>query len=76
MGEGAKWRSDEPIDMAMVMATAVTFIAAETAGATNPEPMERKEYGKRRRWREAMAAPRDRIYRHMRLRLATNAHMR
>ena len=47
------------MDVAMEMATAATSIAAETAGATIFEPMERNENGKRRRRSEAPAAPSD-----------------
>jgi len=43
----------------MEMATAATSIAAETAGATIFEPMERNENGKRRRRSKAPAAPCD-----------------
>ena len=45
------------MDVAMEMATAATSIAAETAGATIFEPMERNENGKRRRRSEALVAP-------------------
>jgi outer membrane biosynthesis protein TonB len=48
-GEAADGRSDVPMDMAMEMATAVTSIAAGTAGEAALEPMERKENGKRSR---------------------------
>ena len=47
--EVADGRCDAPMDMAMEMATAVTSIAAETAGPTIFEPMERNENRKRRR---------------------------
>jgi len=57
--EAAEWIRDAPRDMAMEMATAVTSIAAETAGATVIEPMETNENGKRRRRSEAPAAPSD-----------------
>ena len=46
-----------PTDVAMEMATAATSIAAETAGATIFQLMERKENGNRRRRSEAPAAP-------------------
>ena len=48
-GEAADGRSDAPLDMAMEVATAVTSIAAGTAGEAALEPMERNENGKRRR---------------------------
>ena len=47
------------MDVAIETATPVTAIAAETAGATIFEPMERNEHGKRRRGSEAPAAPSD-----------------
>jgi len=47
------------MDVAMEMVTAATSIAAETAGATIFEPMERNVNGKQRRRSEAPAAPRD-----------------
>jgi hypothetical protein len=59
-GEAGDGRSDAPMDMAMEMATAATSIAAETAGVTIFEPMERNENGKRRRRSEAPATPSDR----------------
>jgi hypothetical protein len=40
MGGAADRRCDTPMDMAMEMATAVTSIAAETAGEDTLEPME------------------------------------
>jgi len=46
-------------NVAMEMAMAATAIAAETAGATIFEPMERIENGKRRRRSEAPAPPSD-----------------
>jgi hypothetical protein len=49
MGEAADGRSNAPMDMAMEMATAVSSIAAGTAGEAALEPMERNENGKRRR---------------------------
>ena len=55
-GGAVDGRSDAPIDMAMEMATAVTPIAAETAGEDTLEPMERNENGKRRRRSEVLAA--------------------
>jgi hypothetical protein len=48
-GEAADGRSDAPMDMAMEVATAVTSIAAGTAGEAALEPTERDENGKRRR---------------------------
>jgi len=42
-GGAADGRSDAPMDMAMEMVTAVTSIAAETAGEDTLEPMERNE---------------------------------
>jgi hypothetical protein len=53
-GEAADGRSDAPMDMAMEVATAVTSIAAGTAGEAALEPMERNENGKRR-WSEVPA---------------------
>jgi hypothetical protein len=44
------------MDMVMQMATAVTSIAAETAGEETLEPKERKVKGKRRRRSEVPAA--------------------
>ena len=58
-GEAENGRSDAPMDVAMEMATAATSIAAETAGATLFEPMERNENGERRRRSEALAATSD-----------------
>jgi len=58
-GEAGDGRSDAPMDMAMEMATVVTSIAAETAGVTIFEPMERNENGKRRRRSEAPVTPSD-----------------
>jgi len=58
-GEAADGRSDTPMEVAMEMATGVTSIATETAGAPIFEPMERNENGKRRRRSEAPAAPSD-----------------
>jgi hypothetical protein len=58
-GEAENGRSDAPMDVAMEMATAATSIAAETAGATIFEPMERNENGKRRSRSKAPAAPSD-----------------
>ena len=52
-------RSDAPMDMAMEMAMAVTYIAVETAGATIFELMERNENGKWTRRSEAPVAPSD-----------------
>ena len=49
VGEAGNGRSDAPMDVVMDMATAVTSIAAETAGATIFQPMERNEKGQRRR---------------------------
>ena len=59
MEEAVDGRSHAPMDMAMEMATAVTSITAETAGATIFEPMERYENGKQRRRSKAPAAPSD-----------------
>jgi len=47
-GEAADGRSDAPMYMAMEMATAVTSIAAETAGEHTIVPMQRNRNGKRR----------------------------
>jgi len=58
-GEAGNERCDAPMDVATKMATAVTAIATETAGATIFEKMERNENGKRRRRSEAPAAPCD-----------------
>ena len=58
-GDTGDGRSDTPMDMAMEMATVATSIAAETAGATIFEPMERINNGKWRRRSEAPAAPSD-----------------
>ena len=58
-GEAENGRSDAPMDVAMEMATAATSITAETAGATIFQLMERNKNGKRRRRREAPAAPSD-----------------
>jgi hypothetical protein len=44
------------MDMAMELATAVTSIAAETAGKDPLEPMQRNENAKRRRRNEVPAA--------------------
>jgi hypothetical protein len=54
-GEAGDGRSDAPMEVAMEMATGATPVAAETAGATIVEPMERNENGKRRRKSEAPA---------------------
>jgi hypothetical protein len=54
-GEAGDGRSDASMEVAMEMATAATPVAAETAGATIVEPMERNENGKRRRKIEAPA---------------------
>jgi len=54
-GEAGDGRSNAPMDVAMEMATAATPVAAETAGTTIVEPMERNENGKRRRRSEAVA---------------------
>jgi len=48
-GEAADGWSDARMDMAMEVATAVTYISAGTAGEAALEPMERNENGKRRR---------------------------
>jgi len=58
-GEAENGRSDAPMDVAMEMATEATSIAAETAGATIFEPMERNGNGKWRRRSEAPVAPSD-----------------
>jgi hypothetical protein len=55
MGESGDGRRDAPLDVAMEMAMAATSVAAETAGTTIVEPMERKWNGKRRRRSEAVA---------------------
>jgi hypothetical protein len=47
-GEAADGRSEVSMDLAMEMATAVTSIAAETAGEATLEPMEKNENGMRR----------------------------
>ena len=47
-GKVAERTSNAPMDMVMEMATAVTFIAAKTAGKVTLEPMERNENGNRR----------------------------
>jgi hypothetical protein len=59
MEEAADWKSDAPMDMAMELATVVTSITVETAGATTFELMERNENGKPRRKSDAPAAPSD-----------------
>jgi len=46
-----------PMDMAMEMATAVTSIAAETAGEDTLEPMERNGNGEQRRRSEGLEEP-------------------
>jgi len=56
-GEAGDRRSDVPVDFAMEMMTAATPSAAETAGTTMFEPMERNQNGKRRRRSEAPATP-------------------
>jgi len=58
-GDAGDGRSDMPIDMAIEIVTAATSIAAETAGVTIFELMERKENGKRKRRCEAPATPSD-----------------
>ena len=58
-GEGGNGRSGAPMDVAMEIAMAATAIAAETAGATISERMERNENGKQRRRSEAPVAPSD-----------------
>jgi len=57
MGKAADGSSDAPMDMVMEMATAVTSIAAETAGEDTPELMERNDNGKRRRRSEVRRTP-------------------
>jgi len=59
VGEAGDVKSDAPMDMAMEMATAATSIAAETAGVTIFESMERNKNGKQRRRSEAPATPSD-----------------
>jgi hypothetical protein len=54
-GEAADGRSDTPMDMAMEMATAVTYFATETAGEDTLQPMERNGNRKRRRSSEVPA---------------------
>jgi len=58
-GEAGKGRSDAPMDVAMEIATTATSIAAETAGATIFEPMERNENRKCRRRSDALATAGD-----------------
>jgi len=58
-GEAEKERRAAPMDVAMGMATAARYIAADTAGAAIFEPMQRNKNGKRRRRSEAPAAPSD-----------------
>jgi hypothetical protein len=48
-GEAADGRSDAPMDMPMQMATAITSIAAGTAGEATLELMQRNENGNRSR---------------------------
>jgi len=57
--DAANGRSDVPIDVAMEMATTKTSIAAETAGATIFDPLERNHHGKQRTWSEDPAVPSD-----------------
>jgi len=52
-GAAGDRRSDTPMDVVMEMATTVTPIAADTAGAPNYELMDINENGKRRRRSEA-----------------------
>jgi len=59
VGEAGIGRSDMPVDVAMEMTTATTSIAAETAGRTIFQLMERNENGKRRRRSDAPQAPSD-----------------
>jgi len=56
-GEAGDGRSDAPMAVAMekALATAVTPLAAETAGETIVEPMQRNKNGKRRSRSEAQA---------------------
>ena len=54
-GEAGDGRSDEPIYLAMGMATTVTPITTETAGATIFDRMEGNKNGKRRTRSEAPA---------------------
>jgi len=55
MGEARDGRSDTPIDVAMVMATAVIPIATETAGTTIWQLVETNKNRTQRRNSEAMA---------------------
>jgi len=59
MGEAGDKKSDAPMDVVMDMMTAAASIAAETAGATIFEPMERHDNGKQRMSSKAPAAPSD-----------------
>jgi len=58
-GDAGNGKSDAPRDLVMEMAVAATSIAAETAGATIFEPMERNEKGKQRWKSTAPEAPSD-----------------
>jgi adenylate kinase len=61
-GEARDGMSEATMVMAMEMATVVTLIAADTAGAGTLELIERHKNGKRRRRSEALAtdfSPRD-----------------
>jgi hypothetical protein len=58
-GEGGKGRRNAPMDGAMDRATAATHTAAETAGTTIFQQMERNKNGDRRVRSEAPAAPSD-----------------
>jgi len=56
-GEAGVGSSDASMDMAMEMVTSATPVAAETAGVTIFEPIERNKNGKRRGRSEAPATP-------------------
>jgi len=56
-GEAGDSRSDPPVDVVMVMTTAVTPTHTDTAGTTMFELMERNENGKQGRRSEAPATP-------------------
>jgi len=55
MRAAADRRSDAPMDMGIDMVTAVSIIAAETAGEASHEPMERNEHGTGRRRSQVLA---------------------
>ena len=54
-GEAGDRRSDPPMNGSMELVIAATLIAAETAGATVVQPIERNENGQRTRRNEALA---------------------